>query len=175
MGDEVEFDPRARGQFSLRRDWWRILRLAARQHETVARRQLLTLGVSRRQIDGLVASGMLHPRHRGVYTFTSQLSERGEWMAAVLAGGAGAVLSHVSAAIYWRLLEPRAAHPHVTTPAGGRVRPGIVFHTADLATDEMTIRDGIPITTISRTLFDLASVLDRFELELALAEAELHR
>lgn len=96
-------------------------------------------------------------------------------MAAVLAGGAGAILSHLSAGMLWHLLYPTPSVPHITTAVTGRRRPGIRFHTARLASDEVTTRDGIPVTTVARTLLDLAAVLDPHRLERAIAEAEYRR
>jgi hypothetical protein len=96
-------------------------------------------------------------------------------MAAVLAGGTDAVLSHQSAAMLWQLLYPTPSVPHITTAATGRRRPGIRFHTASLPTDEITAHDGIPVTTVARTLLDLATTLDAHRLERAIAEAEYRR
>lgn len=95
-------------------------------------------------------------------------------MAAVLAGGAGAVLSYASAAMNWRLLNPTSSLPHVTTATKGRRRRGIRNHTAHLPADEVTIRNAIPTTTVARTLLDLAATMDAFALERALARAEFH-
>jgi very-short-patch-repair endonuclease len=173
---EVEVDGDIRPRFQLRRGWWRVARLAANQHGVVARPQLLALGISPDQATRLVDAGHLQTVHRGVYAVGHRrLTQHGEWMAAVLAGGPGAVLSHTSAAMLWALIEPSPSLPHVTTPTKGRRRRGIRSHAAGLAGDVITRRDGIPVTTVARTLLDLATVLDRFHLELALAEAEFHR
>lgn len=96
-------------------------------------------------------------------------------MAAVLASGEGAVVSHITAAMLWKLIEARDAYPHITTPTAGRGRPGILRHTSALPRDETTIRDGIATTSVTRTILDLASILDRHGLERALAQAEFHR
>ena len=97
------------------------------------------------------------------------------WMAAVLACGGGAVLSHHSAGMNWEILDALASMPHVSGSTRGRRRPGIIYHAAALTPDETTLRDGIPTTTVARTLVDLASALDPFRLERALAEAQFHR
>ena len=73
--------------------------LADAQHGIVARSQLVTLGLTRHRIDHRVATGRLQPIHRGVYTFGHRaLTAEGRWMAAVMAGGGNAVLSHATAA-----------------------------------------------------------------------------
>ncbi|HSI81324.1 MAG TPA: hypothetical protein VK919_11820, partial [Solirubrobacterales bacterium] len=99
----------------------------------------------------------------------------GKWMAAVLAGGPGAVLSHQSAGIHWAVLRPFPSLPHITTAGKKRRRDGLHNHTAILPADETRIHDGIPVTTVARTLLDLAAVLDRHRLERAVAEAEHRR
>src|SRR5215210_1677909 len=81
-----------------------IAALAERQHGVVAREQLVDLGLGRGAIGHRLACGRLHPVHRGVYAAGHRvLSQEGRWMAAVLAAGAGAVLSHRSAAALWRI------------------------------------------------------------------------
>lgn len=138
--------------------------------------QLLGLGLSPRQISYLLSCGQLHRLHRGVYALGHRnLTQQGRWMAAVLAAGPRAVLSHVSAGIHWLLLTPASLLPHVTVPHKGRRRPGIRHHVAALRADEVTARDGIPVTTVARTLLDLAAVLDPHRLERAVAEAEYRR
>jgi hypothetical protein len=76
-------------------------RLAGEQHGVVARRQLRALGLSLDAIDHRVASGRLHPLHRGVYAVGHRaLTLRGRFRAAVLACGETAVLSHFAAAVF---------------------------------------------------------------------------
>lgn len=96
-------------------------------------------------------------------------------MAAVLAGGEGTVLSHRSAARFWRLLPPATELVEVTS-AGRRVRrDGIVGHRGDLREDERLIEEGIPVTSPFRTIFDLAAAASRREVERALHEAEVRQ
>jgi very-short-patch-repair endonuclease len=96
-------------------------------------------------------------------------------MAAVLAFGDGTVLSHRAAGAHWTILSWAGA-PEVTTPARGvRSRQGVVVHHARLPPDEVTTRHGIPITTVPRTLFDVAAHLRERQLERAINEAELRR
>ena len=148
--------------------------LAKRQHGVVARRQLLALGMSERAIEGRVGRGQLHQVFRGVFVFgPRRISRRGRWMAAVLAAGEGAVLSHRSAARLWRLFPPAAEVIDVICPPDRVVRrKGIVNHSFQLQDDEWLVRDGIPVTSPFRTIFDLAAVVRMRELERAFHEAE---
>jgi hypothetical protein len=153
-----------------------LAELAGRQHGVVARWQLLGLGISRRAIDTRLAASRLHRLHQGAYAVGhSVLSIRARWMAAVLASGAQAVLSHRSAAQLWGLLPESAITPEVTRPHSFRPRPGVVAHQSVLPADELARVDGIPVTSLSRTLFDLASVGSRRQLENAFNEAEIRR
>jgi hypothetical protein len=95
-------------------------------------------------------------------------------MAAVLLGGPGAVLSHRAAGAHWGLCR-NTAGIDVTAVRKRRARPGIDFHRSSLPPDERTIHDGIPITTVPRTLLDLATTLDARQLERAINEAEIKR
>ena len=148
--------------------------MAEVQHGVVARRQLLALGISRRAIEVRLAGGRLHRVHQGVYAAGhSLLTARGRWMAAVLACGPGAVLSHRSASQLWALL-PRSSHAlEVTRQRAFRSRPRIVGHQSLLPADETTTIDGIPVTSAPRTLFDLAAVVSKRQLERAMNEAEV--
>jgi very-short-patch-repair endonuclease len=95
-------------------------------------------------------------------------------MAAVLAYGPGTVLSHRPGGAHWQIV--RDGGPcEVTIPTARRSRPGIHVHQARLPPDEITIHAGIPITTVPRTLFDLAAVLPQRQLERAINEAEVLR
>lgn len=96
-------------------------------------------------------------------------------MAAVLVSGEGAVLSHRSAARFWRLLPPAAERIDVAHPLGRVRRDGIVGHRANLRDDEWLVEDGIPVTSPFRTIFDLAAVASVRELERAWHEAEVRR
>ena len=117
--------------------------------------------------------GRLHPVHRGVYAIVGPrlLTQRGRWMAAVLAGGPGTVLSFFAAAGLWSMR--RSSRIEITVPRGGRrPRKGIHLHHANLPADETTIHDGIPTTTVARTLLDLSAVVQRDELRSAIRQAE---
>ena len=154
-----------------------IADLAERQHGVVARRQLLSLGMSSKAIEVRLRRGSLHRVHRGVYKVGyRRISRRGRWLAAVLACGPPAVLSHGSAGCLHGFLTPGFDRLEVTMPAGPRARrPGIVCHGYDLAPDEFAELDGIPVTSLFRTLLDLAGALERRQLERAWKEVEVRR
>jgi very-short-patch-repair endonuclease len=156
---------------------WKIARLAERQHGVVALPQLVTLGLSQRAVSHRAAAGRLHRIHRGVYAVGHPVLPRyGRWMAAVLAAGPGAALSHASAAALWEIRPTAATRIDVSVPrAGGRAnRPGLRIHRATaLRSDEARRHHGIRVTTPARTLLDLASSLPRRALERALDQAEI--
>jgi very-short-patch-repair endonuclease len=94
-------------------------------------------------------------------------------MAAVLAVGPGAFLSHRSAGGLWEILRSLRALIDVTVTRGLHPRRGIDLHRTHLAPDEVTLHRGIPVTTVARTLLDLAAVVPGARLERAINEAEL--
>src|SRR3954452_15938015 len=148
MRAEYAVDPVIGGEKQTRSADALIAALADRQHGVVARRQLLALGLPARAIDHRLERGRLHVLHRGVYAVGHRvLSQRGQWMAAVLACGGGAVLSHRSAAALWAIRPTSRAAIEVTTPRKLRPRTGLLPHCAVLPADEVTILDGIPVTT----------------------------
>jgi Protein of unknown function (DUF559) len=150
-----------------------LAELAGRQHGIVARWQLLAAGVGRRAIDERMGR-RLHPIHRGVYAvgYQTRLIES-RWMAAVLVGGPGAILSHRSAAQLWRLVARSSHLPEVTRPRHFRARPCICGHRSEVPDDERTLVEGIPVTTVPRTVLDLAAVAPRRQVERALNEVEV--
>jgi hypothetical protein len=97
-----------------------VAALAARQHGVVARDQLRALGLSDSAVSPSIAAGRLHVRHRGVYAVGhTVLTVRGHWMAAVLAAGPHAVLSHAAAGALWGLRSSGAVIADVTVPGTG--------------------------------------------------------
>ena len=149
-----------------------LARLAARQHGTVATWQLLRLGYTEDVIRRLVAEGWLHRLHRGVYAVGhTRLSVKGRWMAAVLACGPDAVLSHgAGAALHELRTAPGAID--VTAPKQ-RTVPGIRCHRSHcLQSADRTVVDGIPVTSIGRTLLDQAEVLSKQRLRTMLEAAQ---
>jgi very-short-patch-repair endonuclease/predicted transcriptional regulator of viral defense system len=153
-----------------------IAELAATQHGVVARRQLLDSGLTRRQIEERISRHLLHPIHHGVYAVGhTALTDRGRWSAAVLACGPRAVLSHRAAGQLWRLIPQTRLLLEVTRPGRSRRRPGIRTWRGSVREDEQGTIDGIKVTSLSRTIVDLAAVLERPRLERALNEAEVLR
>jgi hypothetical protein len=152
----------------------RIAELAGRQHGVVSRAQLYDLGLRRRQIGTRIDNGRLHSVHAGVYAVGHRvLTENGRRLAAVLAAGDGAVLSHRAAGALWGLIPPVSVL-EVTAPRRVR-RPGIRAHRSGIRADERTVLHGFPVTTVARTLLDLATVVDGRRVERALEEAEARR
>jgi hypothetical protein len=151
-----------------------IARLASKQHGVVARRQLVALGVGRTAIQRRVAAERLHVVHRGVYAVGHvRLPPLGRWMAAVLACGGAAVLSHLCAAALWDLLRYGGARAHVTVPRGRGGPAAIAVHeTRRLAAADRAVRDGIPVTSVPRTLLDLAESVPPARLEQAVEQAD---
>jgi very-short-patch-repair endonuclease len=152
-----------------------IALLAERQHGVVARRQLEERGIGRGAIEVRLRRGSLHLVHRGVYAVGHRgLGAHGRWMAAVLACGPVAVLSHRSAARCWGILRGAdGASIDIGRPSAHRRRAGIRLHRMPLPEDERTVVDGMPVTTAPRTIFDIAALGKRREAERAFHEAEV--
>lgn len=153
--------------------------LAVRQHCVATRRQLLALGMSPDAIDNRLRDCRLRPLYRGVYLVGPVPPPHARAMAAALACGDRAVLSHRSAAHLWGLL-PYPAHertPHVTIPdPNADPRRGIRLHrVSHIGGREVTRRHRIPVVTPARALLDLAAIVDERELERAFAEALARR
>jgi very-short-patch-repair endonuclease len=155
----------------------RLAALAARQHGVVTLAQLAGLGIGRRAVAGRVTAGRLRRLHRGVYLVGPLEVPLARELAAVLACGERAVLSHRAAAALWGLRRASGGDVDVTVgDADVRSRPGIRVHrTRRLRRGEATRRQRIPVTTPARTLFDLATVVDGQELGRALEQAEILR
>lgn len=157
-----------------------IWRLANGQHGVVSRAQLLALGMSARSIEHRLRNGRLHLLRRGVYAVgRPTVGKRGYWMAAVLACGREALLSHRSAAALWgirraRTTAVRREDVHVVVPRESpKLRPGISAHRRhNHAAPGRREVDGIPITHPVATLIDLAAGLPDGQLEAAVNEAD---
>jgi very-short-patch-repair endonuclease/predicted transcriptional regulator of viral defense system len=150
--------------------------LAQRQHWVVTHAQLVELGFTEEAIRWRLAEGRLHRVHRGVYAVgRPQLSQAGRFMAAVMRCGGDACLSHISAGAHWKLRpSPPSASIHISLLAAVfRQPPGIKTHRRpNLPPEDVTVHDGIPITTPTRTLIDLALTLGPHQLEAAVNEAD---
>jgi very-short-patch-repair endonuclease len=134
-------------------------RMARRQHGVLTRRDLLALGFGESAIRHRLATGRLHRVSRGVYAVgRPELTREGRWMAAVLAAGDDAVLSHGSAAALWeigpewRLIEISVRHRSWPRRRGIRVRSR-----PSLPDSDVTVHRGIPVTTPLRTVLDQAA------------------
>jgi very-short-patch-repair endonuclease len=148
-----------------------IAETAQRQHGVVARRQL---PLSDSAVARRIAAGRLHPLYRGVYAVGhAAVSGHGRWMAAVLACGNGAVLSHRTAGALWSILPASSARIDVVAARTVAGVAGITVHRPRrLSAADRAEHEGIPVTSVARTLVDLAGVVDRRRLRRAVDEAE---
>jgi very-short-patch-repair endonuclease len=175
----------------------RVARIAARQHGVITLEQLENAGVTREATYKRARRGRLHRLHRGVYAVGHHApSWHSRWMAAVLACGEGAVLSHHSAAALWELLRPIEDSIHVSVPttSGRKSQGGIhLYRCPSLAAPAepspspsfsmqvggrgrrlmTTYRHNIPVTTIQRTIDDLEGTVPPYLLRRAKRQTEL--
>ena len=150
-----------------------LARLAARQHGVVTQSQLLAAGLDRSAIAYRRRVGRLHRLHRGVYAVGHRPpSPLATAIAAVLACGPSAGLSHRSAAALWRIIRRWPSKPEVTAPTQHRLEAIIVHRSRHT---ETTSHYGIRVTTPLRTLVDLADILPPKQLTRALNEAQVQR
>ena len=155
-----------------------IAAFAMRRHAVASTRELRALGLTRSGIARRVASGRLHRWHRGVFAIGhANPTTHGRWRAAVLACGERAVLRHRSGGSLWGFWSGAAGRIEVTVPGGGRPGPREVHvhRTRRLTDDDVTEHEGIPVTTVARTLVDLAEVLGPRQLRRAVHEADVLR
>jgi very-short-patch-repair endonuclease len=140
----------------------------------VSRRQLLRRGWSKEELDWRIRSGRLHRLHHGVYSLApgQLLSRQGRWMAAVLASGPEAVLSHWSAAALWRIRPNSRGRIEVTVPHRSRSSQAICRHVSLVPGDERAVEEGIAATSVHRTIFDLAASVSLDDVVAMIKEAE---
>jgi very-short-patch-repair endonuclease len=139
----------------------------------VGRSQLLSAGWTKEEIDWRIRRGRLHRLHAGVYAVGHRLiPKEGWWMAAVLASGPGAVLSHHSAAALWGLRDYSERAVEVTIPRKSASSKSIRRHRSPVPDDERAVKEGIPLTSVPRTTFDLAATEDVDMVVSMLREAE---
>lgn len=153
-----------------------IVALAERQHALITLPQLQLHGLGKAAVAKRAKDGRLYRVHRGVYAVgRPSVTQRGRWMAAVLAYGPTAVLSHRSAAALHGLRPDNRAKTDVTQPSSSvKPRPGIEVHrSSTLSGDDVTLVDGIPCTTVARTLVDLGDDVDQQAVERAVGQAEV--
>lgn len=153
-----------------------ITDIAGEQHGVASRAQLAASGVTRAMVETRVRDGQLRRLHRGVYAVGhDRLRSEGRWLAAVLACGPGALLSHRSAAALHGLRPASTGAIEVST-VWHRGVTGIRVHgRRRLAPEDRDVALGVPVTTVARTLVDLADVLRPEQLRTALVRAEDQR
>jgi len=155
-----------------------VAAIAATQHGLITSAQLAAIGVGATTVHHWVSTGRLHRIHRGVFAVGHpRMNDRGRWLAAVLACGDGAVLSHRAAAALHGI-RPDSATLIDVSAAGrpGRTRRGIRLHRGEQLRDaEIEVVDRIPCTTVARTIVDLATCVRPGALEYAIHQAQVKR
>jgi very-short-patch-repair endonuclease len=151
-----------------------LAEIAERQHGLIRGYQLAAAGLSPDAIARRVANGSLHRLFPGVYALGhAKLSREGRWLACVYACGDGAALGFRSAGLLRGISRHHDGRVDVVVPRQRRPKQGIRLHTSrGLQADDVTIHDGIPVTTVARTLVDLADVLTPHQLVRVIREAE---
>lgn len=153
--------------------------LAARQHGVVSWRQLIDAGFGRGMVEHRVHTGLLHRMHRGVFAVGHRpLTREARWMGAVLACGDGAGLSHACATALWEVRPYNGVWIDVTVPTtAGRVRRDrIRLHRSSIFdADDVTTHRAIPVTTIARTLLDVAVRFSEPALARTVEQTEIRR
>lgn len=154
--------------------WPLIAPYAAEQHGLVMRDQLVKAGLSEQAVDYRIAVRLLEVVHPTVYRVPgAPATWEQSLLAAQLAAGEPSFVSHLAAGMWWKLEGVVAEQPHILLPHQRRVDlVGVVIHrTRRLLDEEVTVRQGIRLTSPARTLVDLAGLLSRSMLELALDDA----
>lgn len=155
----------------------RLAALAKRQYGVVSVRQLHRLGFDKDAVSDAKAKGWLNRLYTGVYAVGhTDLRLHGECLAAVLASGPNSLLSHYSAAWLWGLSRPQPIPIHVTTPVPrGKRLPIRIHRSSTLVDSDRALRDGIPVTSVARTLLDQAPIVRPRDLRRLLKRAEERR
>jgi hypothetical protein len=148
--------------------------LAKRQHGVVSVRQLHRLGYEKDAVSGAFAAGHLHRLYHGVYAVGhTDVSPHGQCLAAVLASGPRALLSHYSAAWLWKLTLTQPIPAHTTGPSPRSRRLPIHIHRSRTLIDaDRAVIGNIPVTSVARTLLDQAAQVDRRRLKRLLKRSE---
>jgi len=131
-------------------------------------------GWTKEEVDWRIRKGRLHPVHLGVYSLMPRqlIPRQGWWMAAVLTSGPEALLSHHTAAALWGIRSYSGGAIHVTAPHKSTSTKRIRRHFSLVLADEMTVEEGIPVTSVHRTIFDLAPTVSVDEVVAMIKEAE---
>lgn len=151
-----------------------IIGLTDQQHGVVSAGQLLGVGLSREQIAHRISTGFLTPLHWGIFAAgRTVVGDKGRWMAATLAGGPRALLSHLAAAALWGIWPVPASRPEVTVPGAARRSTDSlkVHRMRRMHPDDASSRHGIPVTSIELTCLHLGSMLSHRSLERAVVKA----
>jgi very-short-patch-repair endonuclease len=155
-----------------------LSQLAARQFGVVSAGQLLRLGWTRKEIQGQVRRGSLHPLYREVYAVGhDRIVDHGRLLAALLSCGDGSFLSHRTAAAVWGLRPVNTRRVELTVPGiNAPHRRGLVVHrSTDVAKDEGRSRNGLRVSSVPRMLIELANSESQAELERLITEAVRRR
>jgi very-short-patch-repair endonuclease len=145
---------------------------AASQHGVVSREQLLEAGLTPKEIKSRLRSGGLFREHRGVYRVGHRApSTEATYLAAVLAGGKGAALTGRAGAHLWMLIKGQPPPPVVITITQRRIEGVRTQRSRQLDPADVTIFNAIPVTTVPRTLVELAAELSIDALARACHEA----
>lgn len=153
-----------------------IARICHGQFGLITLSQLEAQGLTRQGVQERVVVGRLHRIHQTVYSLTpGVMTERGRFMAAVLACGPEAVLSHRAAAYLWGIVDEWHEPIDVTAPnRRGRSPDGVAAHRdGSLQPIDKATRHGIPCTSLARTLLDYAGVEPEWKVRKAVSEAEV--
>jgi hypothetical protein len=140
----------------------RVASTARSQHGLITFEQLVQVGITLGQLRRLVRIGALIGVRRGVYRLSGAPTSWAQCvLAAVLAAGSGAVASHTTAGVLWDLSPIRHSQDviHITAPRQVRL-DGVCAHFRTLGTREQRTRNGIRVTSVERTIFDLAGIVD---------------
>jgi Transcriptional regulator, AbiEi antitoxin/Protein of unknown function (DUF559) len=149
-----------------------IAAIAGRQHGVITTAQLVRAGLGTSAISKRAANGRLHRKYKGVYAVGQpRLSHEGGWMAAILACGPGSYLASLTAAVHMKLWRRRVTGIHVLAPRERKFRGVRVRTYRALEPLDVTVRAGIPVTTVPRTLVDLSDVLTAHQLANVIHEA----
>jgi predicted transcriptional regulator of viral defense system len=152
----------------------RAAQLAANQHGIVALHHLRALGIRDNEREHLLASGDIARHRYGAYRLVgAPVSWKGDLVAAVWAGGTRALASHRSASAVWDVPGAVQSIQEVVCPRWRRGRhEALIVHESKALDDvDTTVVDGIPVTTIERTIFDLGAVCSPFIVERAMEDA----
>lgn len=149
--------------------------LAERQYGVISHDQLIELGLTRSLIQNWLRTRRLQPIHACTFALGHKsLRPEGVRLAAVMCFGSEAALSHRSAAAHWNFLAVSQSVVDVSAPRAKEGAPGVRLHRPRRwEPADRTCHLGVPVTTVSRTLLDIAGCVSFGRLERAVNEAQL--